>query len=77
MEIYITTNNEGFLTGYSTSECTPGKKIDIDENDAFSNEVLLVISILRINLYLTKIKKKSFSMKRRCKMQYQAQQINY
>ncbi|WP_267668979.1 hypothetical protein [Listeria innocua] len=35
MEIYITTNNEGYLTGYSTSECTPGKKIDIDENDAF------------------------------------------
>ncbi|EAF5461900.1 hypothetical protein CPC87_06785 [Listeria monocytogenes] len=35
MEIYITTNNEGFLTGYSTSECTPGKKIEINENDVF------------------------------------------
>ncbi|CAC96522.1 TPA: hypothetical protein RF372_000454 [Listeria monocytogenes] len=35
MEIYITTNEEGFLTGYSTSECVPGKKIEIDENDVF------------------------------------------
>ncbi|EAC2203410.1 hypothetical protein MJV52_002308 [Listeria monocytogenes] len=60
MEIYITTNNEGFLTGYSTSECTPGKKIDIDENDAFFQRGFASYKYIANQLIFDENKEKEF-----------------
>lgn len=35
MEIYITTNSEGYVDGYSYCEISPGHKIQISEEDQF------------------------------------------
>ncbi|EAF7940257.1 hypothetical protein AXD34_02185 [Listeria monocytogenes] len=60
MEIYITTNEEGFLTGYSTSECTPGKKIEIDENDLFFRRGFASYKYIANQLIFDENKEKEF-----------------
>ncbi|EAF0489140.1 hypothetical protein FRG77_07810 [Listeria monocytogenes] len=60
MEIYITTNNEGFLTGYSTSECKPGKKIVIDENDLFFERGFASYKYIANQLIFDEEKEKEF-----------------
>ncbi|EHG1823494.1 TPA: hypothetical protein ACSYVK_00590 [Listeria monocytogenes] len=60
MEIYITTNEEGFLTGYSTSECVPGKKIEIDENDLFFHRGFASYKYIANQLIFDEEKEKEF-----------------
>ncbi|HEL8967641.1 hypothetical protein IBB56_09000 [Listeria welshimeri] len=60
MEIYITTNNEGFLTGYSKSECMPGKKIEINKNDVFFQRGFASYKYLGNQLIFDEEKEKEF-----------------
>ncbi|EIM3838001.1 hypothetical protein PPZ65_000111 [Listeria monocytogenes] len=65
MEIYITTNNEGFLTGYSTSECVPGKKIKIDENDVFFQRGFASYKYIGNQLIFDENKEKEFQYEKK------------
>ncbi|MBM5675620.1 hypothetical protein [Listeria seeligeri] len=67
MEIYISIDSAGYVDSYSYSEISPGKKIQIDENDLFFQRMFTCYKFIDEKLVYDEKKEREILLKKQIK----------